>query len=93
MFNTSYLPENKTLKPFHASLMFSITDKIGGLMEAMSIIKEDNLNMSRIESRPSKTSSWDYDFIVDFTDEDENKLQEKIKKLILGQFFKMEFQN
>jgi len=83
MFNTSYLPENKTLKPFHASLMFSITDKIGGLMEAMSIIKEDNLNMSRIESRPSKTSSWDYDFIVDFTDEDENKLQEKIKKLIL----------
>jgi phenylalanine-4-hydroxylase len=80
--NTSYRPDKKGSKPYMASLIFSITDKIGGLSECINIIKEDNLNMTRIESRPSKTSSWDYDFFVDFADEDENKLNEKLNKVV-----------
>lgn len=60
------------------SLLFSIGDKVGGLQEALSVIKKYELNMLRIESRPSKTSNWDYDFFVDF----ENGSQEKLSKLV-----------
>lgn len=77
---SNYLPEKK---PFHASLIVSIIDKVGGLMEVISVIKANNLNMNRIESRPSKTSFWDYDFFVDFID-DENKLKEKMEILSKG---------
>jgi phenylalanine-4-hydroxylase len=65
-----------------ASLIFSICDKVGGLTEALEIIKEHNLNMCRIESRPSKTDKMDYDFFVDFEDariEDLDKVCESLR--------------
>jgi len=69
------------------SLLFSIGDKVGGLQEALAVIKKYDLNMSRIESRPSKTANWDYDFFVDFENASQdviNNLIEELKRLGFG---------
>ncbi|KAF9418948.1 hypothetical protein BGZ94_009553 [Podila epigama] len=48
------------------TIHFSITDKIGALDECLTAIRALNISLTRIESRPSKTAEWDYDFFVDF---------------------------
>jgi phenylalanine-4-hydroxylase len=63
------------------ALIFSITDRVGGLQEALSLIKKHNLNMVRIESRPSKDERWDYDFFVDFQDVDNDSFNNLLEEL------------
>ena len=49
-----------------ASLAFSLhANKPGSLLKALSFIAEQDLNMSRIESRPSKRELGEYVFFVD----------------------------
>jgi chorismate mutase / prephenate dehydratase len=54
------------------SLMFSIADQVGALYRALSPFESYKLNMTKIESRPSKRKAWEYFFFVDcdghFTD-------------------------
>ncbi len=54
------------------SLMFSIADKVGALYHALASFRRYKLNMTKIESRPSKRKAWEYFFFVDcdghFTD-------------------------
>jgi chorismate mutase/prephenate dehydratase len=54
------------------SLMFSIADKVGALYHALEPFRRYKLNMTKIESRPSKRKAWEYFFFVDcdghFTD-------------------------
>lgn len=45
--------------------------QVGGLQEVLDVVRKHQLNMKRIESRPSKTPKWDYDFFVDFAAADE----------------------
>jgi len=47
------------------SLMFSVLDKPGALFAALAPFKELRINMSKIESRPSKRKAWEYFFFVD----------------------------
>ncbi|KAI3642540.1 hypothetical protein MP228_012095 [Amoeboaphelidium protococcarum] len=47
------------------TLLFSISDKIGALDEVLQILKQQGVNLSRIESRPSITAEYDYDFFVE----------------------------
>ena len=47
------------------SLMFSVSDKPGALFSALSPFKNLRINMSKIESRPSKRKAWEYFFFVD----------------------------
>ena len=47
------------------SLMFSVIHKAGALYKALEIFSKYNINMSKIESRPSKKKPWDYMFFVD----------------------------
>jgi len=47
------------------SLMFSIPDKVGALHRALAPIRRHKLNMTKIESRPSKRRAWEYFFFVD----------------------------
>ena len=49
------------------SLMFSVVHKAGSLYKALEIFAKYNINMSKIESRPSKKKPWDYMFFVDIT--------------------------
>jgi len=47
------------------SLMFSIIDEVGALYRALAPFRRYRLNMTKIESRPSKRKAWEYFFFVD----------------------------
>jgi chorismate mutase/prephenate dehydratase len=47
------------------SLMFSIADEVGALHRALAPFRKFRLNMTKIESRPSKRRAWEYFFFVD----------------------------
>lgn len=47
------------------SLMISITDKVGALHQSLAPFRRFRVNMSRIESRPSKRKAWEYYFFID----------------------------
>lgn len=47
------------------SILFSIKDKVGALHEMLIPFKKNKINLTKIESRPSKKKAWDYYFFVD----------------------------
>ena len=47
------------------SLMFSIRDEAGALHRSLAPFRRFRINMTKIESRPSKRKAWEYFFFVD----------------------------
>jgi chorismate mutase/prephenate dehydratase len=47
------------------TLAFSVRDGRGALMRVLAIFDEEGINLSRIESRPSREKPWDYVFLAD----------------------------
>jgi len=47
------------------SLLFSVKDRVGALYEMLLPFKKNRLNLTKIESRPSKKRPWEYYFFVD----------------------------
>ena len=47
------------------SVMFSIADRVGALYRALAPFRRFRINMTKIESRPSKRKAWEYFFFVD----------------------------
>jgi len=47
------------------SLMVSVADKAGALHEAIAAFRKNKINMTKIESRPSKRKAWEYFFFID----------------------------
>ncbi len=47
------------------SLMISVADKAGALHEAIAAFRRHKINMTKIESRPSKRKAWEYFFFID----------------------------
>ena len=47
------------------SLMISLVDKVGALHRALAAFRRHRLNMTKIESRPSKRKAWEYFFFID----------------------------
>lgn len=47
------------------SIMFSIKDRVGALHDMLEPFKKHGINLTKIESRPSKKKVWDYYFFVD----------------------------
>ena len=47
------------------SLMISITHKVGALHQALAAFRRYKINMTKIESRPSKRKAWEYFFFID----------------------------
>lgn len=48
------------------SLMVSIKDKVGALFALLYPFEKRGLNLTSIESRPSRKKAWDYYFFIDF---------------------------
>jgi chorismate mutase/prephenate dehydratase len=48
------------------SILVSVKDKVGALYELLRFFKSCGVNMTKIESRPSKKKIWDYYFFIDF---------------------------
>jgi chorismate mutase/prephenate dehydratase len=47
------------------SIMVSVNDKVGALHSAIAAFRRFRINMTKIESRPSKRKAWEYFFFID----------------------------
>ena len=47
------------------SVMFSIVHEVGALYRALAPFRRYRINMTKIESRPSKRKAWEYFFFID----------------------------
>jgi chorismate mutase/prephenate dehydratase len=47
------------------TLAFAVHDGRGALLRVLQIFDEHNINLTRIESRPSRQKAWDYVFLAD----------------------------
>lgn len=50
---------------YKTSIMFSVKDKPGALYDILTPFKKAKINLTKIESRPSKRKAWEYIFFVD----------------------------
>ena len=48
------------------SVVFSVKDRPGVLKDALSAFAQEGINLTRIESRPSRKRAWTYVFFADF---------------------------
>ena len=69
------------------SLMLSIKDKVGALYDLLRPFASHGLNMTKIESRPSRRKAWEYIFFVDIEghidEERVKKAMEEVKSRCL----------
>jgi len=56
----------KRSKRNKTSLMMVLSDRPGALYDALKPFKTNNINLVKIESRPSKKKAWEYIFFIDF---------------------------
>jgi len=61
------------------SIMFSIKDKPGALYSILRHFAKHRINLTKIESRPSRRKAWEYIFFVDMEGHIEDR---KVKKAI-----------
>ncbi|MDH5662388.1 MAG: prephenate dehydratase, partial [Elusimicrobiota bacterium] len=48
------------------SILFSVKDRVGALHDMLIPFRENKINLTKIESRPTKLRAWEYIFFVDF---------------------------
>ena len=48
------------------SIVFTLQQKVGALYSVLKTIKDQNINLSRLESRPIIDKNWQYYFYIDF---------------------------
>ncbi|NCJ05991.1 prephenate dehydratase [Synechococcales cyanobacterium C] len=77
------IPESSQPHPVYTSLAFSLpANAPGALVKPLQIFAERHINLSRIESRPSKRSLGDYVFFVDAEAQRDNiELQSALAQL------------
>jgi len=64
------------------SILFSIRDRVGALHRMLLPFAERRINLTKIESRPSKKKVWEYVFYVDFEGHaSEPRIQEALARL------------
>jgi len=77
------------------AILFSTAHKAGALADVLDVLKAYDVNLTNIESRPSRKRQWEYYFFVDFfghrTEERVQKAMEEARKhclqlSILGSF-------
>jgi len=64
------------------SLLFSIKDHVGALYEMLLPFRKYGVNLTKIESRPSKKKAWEYYFFVDISGhQDDYKIKKALNEL------------
>jgi len=66
-------PQDKT------SILFSIKDRVGALYHMLTPFLKYDINLTKIESRPTKKKAWEYVFFIDFLG---HMGDEKVKKAL-----------
>ena len=66
------------------SIIFSIKHEPGSLYRIIENFYRNNINLTKIESRPTKENTWEYNFYVDFEGHEKNpqvsEMLDKIKQ-------------
>ncbi|XP_067856124.1 phenylalanine-4-hydroxylase [Heptranchias perlo] len=57
--------EEKSTKGGVTSLIFSLKEEVGALAKALRLFEEKGLNLTHIESRPSRLKKGEYEFFID----------------------------
>lgn len=64
------------------SILFALKDRPGALHDALVPFKRNRINLTKIESRPSKRKAWEYLFFIDMEGHtSESRLQRALKGL------------
>lgn len=64
------------------SIIFSIKHVPGALYEVLEKFNTNKINLTKIESRPTKTTPWEYNFYVDFEGHQSDKnIQDTLDKI------------
>ena len=64
------------------SIIFSIKHEPGSLFRIIENFHQNNVNLTKIESRPTKSNTWEYNFYVDFEGNEKNpKILEMLEKI------------
>ena len=67
------------------SIVVSVHNKPGALHDLLEPFRRHNLDMTRLESRPSRTSKWSYVFFIDFAGHLENPAAIKVLEELTAQ--------
>ena len=74
--------QSKETQKDKTSIIFSIKHEPGTLFQIMEKFNQYNVNLTKIESRPTKDTAWEYNFYVDFEGHISNqKISEMISKI------------
>ena len=64
------------------SIIFSIKHEPGSLFRIIENFNKKNVNLTKIESRPTKSNTWEYNFYVDFEGhQNDSKISEMLDKI------------
>lgn len=66
-------PINQVKGDYKTSISVTLKDRPGALFELLQAFQSENINLTRIESRPSRVEAWCYNFLIDF----EGNIQDK----------------
>jgi prephenate dehydratase len=58
-------PATDRAPSMHSTLLVSVRNEPGTLVRVLSVLADHGLNMTRLESRPSRTHAWEYVFWID----------------------------
>lgn len=63
-------PAGTTITPdleasMHSTLLVAVRNEPGTLVRVLTVLAAHDLNMTKLESRPSRTSTWEYVFWID----------------------------
>lgn len=75
----SVSPKNK------ASIMFRVQHKPGSLAKILTELADSNFNLTKIESRPISTATWEYQFWIDVENDPGKEIDNKGLNNILTQ--------
>ena len=73
--------ENESTGRDKTSVMFITSHEPGSLHQALSPMADAEINMTRIESRPTRDKPWNYAFFVDF---EGHRSEDRIQKALAG---------
>ena len=70
------------------SIVFSVKHKSGALYESLKELAARNINLTKLESRPTRQKPWDYNFYLDFEGHREGKAtREALEQLEAASLF------